>query len=415
MHLRDLVDPVPAEEFLNEIFGRSPRLFTGDPDRFASLISWDTLSDIAPREHVTPLRLRVARGAEDVPETEYIHTVSTPEGDAFRTVRMPELMSVLRQGATLIVDAVDRVHPPVELLAHRLEHTLREPVQINAYGTWGTDQGFSPHWDDHDVLVLQVAGEKEWTLYGPPRRSWPLGRDIEENPMPEDESELNVLTLAPGDVLHVPRGWWHGVRPVKGPTLHLTVAVPRTTGIDLVNWLADQVCCEPGFRKDLPRYGPADDRTRHMTRLRDTLSSLLEEPGLLERFFLDRDACAPVRQRFSLAAVDELTGRLGDGEAVTWLAPRAVLLDEGERVALLANGRRRTFTASAGGMLEHLLAEMETTAGRVIGVGVSEPGIGEPEARAFLTELVDAGLVAVGGSGTPVSARPVARRPSGAR
>ena len=40
-------------------------------------------------------------------------------------------------------------------------------VQANAYSTPRGSQGFAVHHDTHDVLVLQVAGEKRWQLYDP--------------------------------------------------------------------------------------------------------------------------------------------------------------------------------------------------------------------------------------------------------
>ena len=44
---------------------------------------------------------------------------------------------------------------------------LGHPVQINAYITPPQNQGFAPHYDVHDVFVLQVAGRKRWTIHEP--------------------------------------------------------------------------------------------------------------------------------------------------------------------------------------------------------------------------------------------------------
>ena len=38
-------------------------------------------------------------------------------------------------------------------------------MQANAYITPPQNQGFSHHYDVHDVFVLQLAGEKEWTIH----------------------------------------------------------------------------------------------------------------------------------------------------------------------------------------------------------------------------------------------------------
>ena len=51
--------------------------------------------------------------------------------------------------------------------ARRLRTELGHPVQINAYITPPQNQGFAPHYDVHDVFVLQVAGRKQWTIHAP--------------------------------------------------------------------------------------------------------------------------------------------------------------------------------------------------------------------------------------------------------
>ena len=45
--------------------------------------------------------------------------------------------------------------------------TSGHPTQVNAYITPPSSRGFSPHYDVHDVFVLQVAGEKHWRIHAP--------------------------------------------------------------------------------------------------------------------------------------------------------------------------------------------------------------------------------------------------------
>ncbi|MEU7040959.1 cupin domain-containing protein [Streptomyces varsoviensis] len=395
MRLRDLVHPTPVDQFLQEIYGRTARLFPGDEHRFDGLVSWETLNALASWSNFAASQLRVSRDGGLVPRAAYMREVGSPQGDVVRTVLVPQLIEVLRDGATLIVDGIDRMHPPLDGLARRLERTLRERVQMNAYGTWGESKGFDSHWDDHDVIVLHIAGRKEWTLFGPPRRVFPLEQDVEENPPPAADAERRALVLTPGDVLHIPRGWWHTVRAVEGPTLHLTVAVPRATGVDLAHWLADRLCEHEVFRADLPRHLGAREREDHRRELAATLAAVLDDAELMDRFFAERDACAAPRRRHSLAAVEGGGERVGDERTVTWLAPRALLRAEGDRTVLLADGRRWTFAGAAQGMLAHLLDALDAPVGAVV-AAARDGGVGDAEARCLLVELIEAGLVAVG-------------------
>ena len=125
----------------------------------------------------------------------------------------------LRNGATIVLDAVDELHRPIRRLAESLERVFRVKVQVNAYAGWRTSHGFDLHWDDHDVFVLQVAGRKQWKVYGMTRK-YPMARDVEPAVDPPSEVLWEGL-LRSGDLLYIPRGWWHVATPLDEPTLHL--------------------------------------------------------------------------------------------------------------------------------------------------------------------------------------------------
>jgi len=115
-------------------------------------------------------------------------------------------------------------------------------VGSNAYLTPLNSQGFAPHYDDVDVLILQLEGYKRWRVYAPfnkretlPRES---SRDYTEKEMEDNMAgeEMDVV-LGPGDVLYLPRGWIHQAETVSRPSgvlkmdgvkddhsLHLTVS-----------------------------------------------------------------------------------------------------------------------------------------------------------------------------------------------
>jgi ribosomal protein L16 Arg81 hydroxylase len=58
--------------------------------------------------------------------------------------------------------------------------------------------------------------------------------------------------LSPGQILHVPRGWWHTVRGVGGWSMHLTFGVTRATGMSWMRWFLDQLIDDPHSDKISP-------------------------------------------------------------------------------------------------------------------------------------------------------------------
>jgi hypothetical protein len=149
-------------------------------------------------------------------------------------------------GATLRVEALEEVHPPLAELAAELSRP-GAPVYVNAYAAWGSLKGLALHYDYTDNLVLQLAGRKHWRIYRPTR---PAVRGPESTAYKEGiqaaargeaggtPDELRRVRaglfwegeLTAGDALYVPPGWFHEVTPVGVPTLHLACAFAAAPG-----------------------------------------------------------------------------------------------------------------------------------------------------------------------------------------
>jgi Cupin superfamily protein len=133
----------------------------------------------------------------------------------------------------------------------------RERVQVNTYLTTQDSSGFTLHWDDHDVVIVQLAGEKSWDVRTP-SRPVPMYRDTAPNSEPSNERVWSG-TLTAGDVMHIPRGYWHqATRTTQGAgySLHATFGIEQRTGVDWLTWLADRSRENEVFRHDLIRYSP---------------------------------------------------------------------------------------------------------------------------------------------------------------
>ncbi|OPF83793.1 hypothetical protein VT50_0203110 [Streptomyces antioxidans] len=393
MDLGDLVSPLAQDEFLGQSFGRKFEIFEGPNGRFSDLLSWSALNDILRYHRLDSPRLRLMRGGKPIEPESYATLMrGTFEGEQYRQLRPGAFAEQLHSGATLVLDSVDELHGPVSDLTAALERRLRVPVAASAYASWGATDGFGVHWDDHDVLVVQVAGRKRWSVYGP-SRPWPLHRDVEPNRTPPAEPQAEFV-LSDGDVLHVPRGWWHAVAAVDEPTLHVTFGITQPTGIDLVTWLADEMRADPRFRQDLPRYAGDEALIDHVAALRTALLDVLDDKSVVTRFFSSQDANAPLRPRLSLpnaATADVIPG--DNAFQVVFLAPRAMLRGEDDAVTLTADGQEWTFDSVARPLLERLLDGSRVELQEL--VALAEGALDHATVRTFVAELVKVGLVAV--------------------
>jgi hypothetical protein len=136
-------------------------------------------------------------------------------------------------GATLVMQSLERLHPPLVALARELEAEISHRVQANAYLSPPDAAGLARHADRHDVFVVQLEGAKSWKV-----------------------DELGAVELVEGDVMYIPRGCAHAASTNAHHSLHLTIGVLSVTYGDvirrLVNSLGDR------FDRALP-LGFADE------------------------------------------------------------------------------------------------------------------------------------------------------------
>jgi hypothetical protein len=81
-------------------------------------------------------------------------------------LRTDALQSFLKQGATLSIADIGTLVPQIGELAAAIERDLGVRCGVNAYITIGDKAAFRPHYDGHDVLVLQCQGAKRWYSHG---------------------------------------------------------------------------------------------------------------------------------------------------------------------------------------------------------------------------------------------------------
>lgn len=236
----------------------------GSPDVFDDLLSADAVDELlAQRALRTPFLTMVADGV-GLPRSRFTRATDAG-GQRITDVADPDgIAQAYAGGATVVLQAVHRVWPPLGAFCRDLAVELGHQTQTNVYVTPPGAQGFKPHHDTHDVLVLQVDGAKHWTIHPPvvelPLRSQPsslLGPD----PVGGRPAEIDVV-LQPGDALYLPRGWLHSAQTTDQRSIHLTVGLLATTWADvLTDLVAGAGKDDVGLRRalDLPGDAPDDD------------------------------------------------------------------------------------------------------------------------------------------------------------
>lgn len=383
----DLFAPIDSETFLRSVYGRRFQRFDRvDSGAAGNLLTWRDASGIVSRHWQEPGRVRLARLGVPVPPETYIDTFLNTQ-----RLSLPKLLEQLRTGATILIDDVSILHEPVGRLTNILENLVRERVDSQLFMSGGDISGFRPHFDPYDVFVFQLSGVKSWTVFEPTRPA-PLIRDVEEAVF-DNAVMVDKFEMHPGDFIYIPRGWWHEVRPVGVPTLHLTMPIRKRVGIDFMTWIVDRLRAETTMRTDIPRFGTESDQEQYVHRLGAIMRDQLTL-GRLHEYLTAHDGHAIAERWVGLPwAFNQDAGELSEETAVRVLVPRAVLDTDGaDGVTLRADGQEFTFSAAAADLLTALL-DGETTTVRALLVRTA---LTHTQVSATLIDLAKHGLVEIG-------------------
>jgi ribosomal protein L16 Arg81 hydroxylase len=156
-----------------------------------------------------------------------------------------------RAGATVSLPALHRRTGALSQICNHMADLSGHAVHANVYLTPGNAEGFSPHYDTHDVFVLQIAGRKFWKIYEP-TQSLP---HVSDPYAPESFTVSNpcsCITLNPGDLLYLPRGYIHATSTDDTYSLHVTLGLTVYTYLELISVWMGLAKQNLEFRRSLP-------------------------------------------------------------------------------------------------------------------------------------------------------------------
>lgn len=230
-----LIAPFDRAAFLEEIWQTAPRkLAQGRADRFQALFSTRSVERILEFSQPKPPSIRFADKAAEAP--------AAAPFNAGGRLDIEKIRKLYLAGRTLILNTVEDYDAEIASLARAIETELGARVQVNCYLTPAGAQGFNAHYDTHDVLVVQIEGEKRWKIYGGDA-VYPLNELTDGGPSDrKDLADPETLTLTAGDVLYIPRGWIHEAEAQERASLHLTFGIHPPLAKDLLTAALEDLC-----------------------------------------------------------------------------------------------------------------------------------------------------------------------------
>jgi bifunctional lysine-specific demethylase and histidyl-hydroxylase NO66 len=280
-----LIAPVERATFFERHYEQSALInIREEPERYSDLLTVEALDHFIASADLQEGMIDLTNHRNRVSRDSFIDD----RGHIIRTAVTEEYL----KGATIILPHLHDSMFNLGEFCRSLEEIFSCHVQTNIYLTPESrdeegNQGFPPHYDNHDVFVMQVAGAKSWKLYGTPVETPYRGEGFElGRHEPGEASE--IFTLRAGDCLYLPRGLMHDARNHGSePSLHITVGLITKTWADLMlEAISELALSEPGFRRSLPPGFAARDFDREAARCHfDTLARLIADKAEMDGAF----------------------------------------------------------------------------------------------------------------------------------
>ena len=271
--MRCMIDPIDADTFFRDYHEKKALIVKrDDPGRYLDLLSIERIDEIVANRDLRSGQLDMARSEPPVSADQY----------TFETgfIDRGGVAEQYRRGATIILPQLHLNDAVLGEFCRNMENLLSCQVQTNIYLTPPHNQGFRTHYDDHDVFVMQISGEKRWRLYNTPVENPYRGEGFrpEDHPVGEPVEEF---ILKAGECAYVPRGLMHDASTHgEEASLHITLGLIVKTWADLMLEAVSEVALNhSAFRRALPVgfARPEFDRAEAEARFKEMLGLIAKD------------------------------------------------------------------------------------------------------------------------------------------
>ncbi|MFL6198847.1 MAG: JmjC domain-containing protein [Thermoanaerobaculia bacterium] len=241
-----LIAPMSMDEFLADYWEKTFLHLRGnDPDRFTRYFSLRDVDTWLTGAH-GDLYISSPQGSD----------LDTEKIDP-RDVTLSVAYTSFTRGSLLVLNPMAG-WPPLQGLIKALGRELHGTVEVEAHVAPPGSKVFPPFVAGHDVLVLQVEGERVWQLH-----EFSL---LQVNPVQKRNMKfplewygrtkapvLAEVCLKPGDLLFIPHGMGHHAVAEHGASLHLEFSIKPLYWVDFLKIAAE---CAALHSQDLRRALP---------------------------------------------------------------------------------------------------------------------------------------------------------------
>jgi ribosomal protein L16 Arg81 hydroxylase len=286
INFAELLSPLTVEEFFQVYWEKKIlHLRQTKADYFQGVVDIKAIDEYLTRPDLAPIAVRLTLKGADIPAANWTEERHLTDGRKKSVVVSEKIFTHFQKGATIIVNDAQKGIRKLAKACIALEQELKISLQSNVYITPPNSQGFTAHYDPHDIFSLQIAGTKDWRIYD-------SGENLptKVNPFRETPKLLCEFQRQPGDLLYIPRGVVHEASSSDAATVHVNFSLKPRYGFHLLEDLRTLAEEENVFfRKVIPNgFATEGEKLDYAADFARQLSDLIDRHApekLIERQF----------------------------------------------------------------------------------------------------------------------------------
>lgn len=279
--------PLGSERFMAEYYDRRPVHIPAQGSERAPVVDWAGFRALLQiRSHWSEPNIELVLNSRPVGREHYMDT-SPALGGREMLADPNKVAAFLAIGASLVANSVEQIAPGIRALTRMLSGRFAASANANLYCSFGGIQAFASHFDPHEVFALHCEGEKTWRIYGnradAPLTSPPGGEAAQGQIDRIKGGLLMEVVMRSGDLLYIPRGFYHDALASSGASLHVTLGVLPASGRLVFRLLEQAALRDRAFRGYLPdgREEEGAALQARLALLGDRLAEIVRSPAFL--------------------------------------------------------------------------------------------------------------------------------------
>jgi len=374
-----ILAPVELVDFFAEYWEQKPLHIARSADNpFSELVDVGVIESLLSTHSLVFPNVQLSQAGQVIPVDEYT--------DENRAIVSERIIERYRSGSTIIISHAHKLHCALMNLCREVQAGLLMPCQTNVYLSPPGNQGFNPHFDTHDVFILQVSGKKTFSFYDGGAQL-PTSADRFDSSVHTVGDKTEEIELNAGDTLYIPRGFVHDALADKDlASLHITLGVYPVLLHTLVNQLISTAMQNDSRLRSsvisLPNVLTSIESVSET--IKNTLADHVTEQSIVDALSTLHDAAAlDAKQNLAGQLVNHCAEPVNPHSELS-INPLAVMscARQGDTVILRTHGSVQQYRDPMGSAVEWLQNQT--------GITVKEiPGLSDHQQLALVEQLLN--------------------------